>query len=106
MVGNKTDMRHLRAVPTEQGKQFAEDKSIFFIESSAVESVNVDTAFVRLIEEITNTVIPKIINEAANSPDSGVWPYMPSSQMRTKDVAGQYRRSDERSKNRANLCCK
>ena len=42
MVGNKTDMRHLRAVTVEEGTRFAEEKSIFFIESSAVEFVNVD----------------------------------------------------------------
>ena len=106
MVGNKIDMRHLRAVPIEEGKQFAEEKGIFFIESSAVESVNVDTAFVRLIEEITNTVIPKILNEVANSPDAGVWPYMPSTQMRAKTLPGQDWRSDERSKNRGRRCCK
>jgi hypothetical protein len=104
MVGNKTDMRHLRAVTVEEGKRFAEEKGIFFIESSAVESVNVDRAFVRLIEEITNTVIPKIINEAANSPDAGVWPYMPSTQIREKAIPGQDKGSNERTKNRGNTC--
>ena len=88
MVGNKTDMRHLRAVTVEEGTRFAEEKSIFFIESSAVEFVNVDTAFVKLIEEITNTVIPKILNESTNSQDAGVWPYMPSTQMRAKALSG------------------
>ena len=40
----------------EEGKKFAEDRNLFFIEASAVDTTNVDTVFVRLIEEITNTV--------------------------------------------------
>ena len=44
-VGNKSDLRHLRAVPTEEAKAFAEKNSLSFIETSALDSTNVETAF-------------------------------------------------------------
>ena len=44
-VGNKSDLRHLRAVPTEEAKAFAEKNNLSFIETSALDSTNVETAF-------------------------------------------------------------
>ena len=44
-VGNKSDLRHLRAVPTEESKAFAEKNNLSFIETSALDSTNVETAF-------------------------------------------------------------
>ena len=45
LVGNKPDLRHLRAVPTDESKAFAEKNSLSFIETSALDSTNVETAF-------------------------------------------------------------
>ena len=45
LVGNKSDLRHLRAVPTDESKAFAEKNSLSFIETSALDSTNVETAF-------------------------------------------------------------
>ena len=45
LVGNKSDLRHLRAVPTEEAKSFAESNQLSFIETSALDSTNVETAF-------------------------------------------------------------
>ena len=45
LVGNKSDLRHLRAVPTEEAKNFAESNQLSFIETSALDSTNVETAF-------------------------------------------------------------
>ena len=45
LVGNKSDLRHLRAVPTEEAKSFAEANQLSFIETSALDSTNVETAF-------------------------------------------------------------
>ncbi|KAE8679088.1 Ras-related protein RABA1i [Hibiscus syriacus] len=39
------DLRHLRAVSTDDAKAFAERENNFFMETSALESVNVDNAF-------------------------------------------------------------
>ena len=45
LVGNKSDLRHLRAVPTEEARAFAETNNLSFIETSALDSTNVETAF-------------------------------------------------------------
>ena len=45
LVGNKSDLRHLRAVPTDEAKAFAEANNLSFIETSALDSTNVETAF-------------------------------------------------------------
>jgi len=74
LVGNKTDQRHLRAVPTEDGKNFAStfaalfwqealvcvvkgpgaddatgENGLSFIETSALEATNVDLAFQNIL---------------------------------------------------------
>ncbi len=45
LVGNKTDLKHLRAVPLEEAKVFAERHNLSFIEASALDANNVDVAF-------------------------------------------------------------
>lgn len=45
LVGNKSDLRHLRAVPTEEAKAFAAENNLSFIETSALDASNVEGAF-------------------------------------------------------------
>ena len=45
LVGNKSDLRHLRAVPTDEARAFAEKNGLSFIETSALDSTNVEVAF-------------------------------------------------------------
>uniref|UniRef100_A0A914CTN6 Ras-related protein Rab-25 n=1 Tax=Acrobeloides nanus TaxID=290746 RepID=A0A914CTN6_9BILA len=52
LVGNKSDLRHLRAVSAEEAKAFSENSRLSFIETSAKDSTNVETAFTRIIKEI------------------------------------------------------
>ena len=52
LVGNKCDLRHLREVPTESAKDFAEKNGLFFIETSALDATNVDLAFQTILTEI------------------------------------------------------
>lgn len=52
LVGNKSDLRHLRKVATEKAKGFAEKEGFFFIETSALDSTNVDDAFCQILTEI------------------------------------------------------
>merc|ERR1712130_338931 len=52
LVGNKSDLKHLRAVSTEEGAQFAEKHGLSFIETSALESTNVEEAFQQILKEI------------------------------------------------------
>ena len=49
LVGNKSDLRHLRAVPTDEAKAFAEKNALSFIETSALDSTNVETAFQNIL---------------------------------------------------------
>lgn len=66
LVGNKSDLRHLRAVPTEEAKQFASkylganiyisfslitsgDNCLSFIETSALDASNVELAFQNIL---------------------------------------------------------
>ncbi|CAM2108270.1 ras-related protein Rab-11A-like [Lepidochelys kempii] len=56
LVGNKSDLRHLRAVPTDEAKSFAEKNGLSFIETSALDSTNVETAFHSILAEIYRIV--------------------------------------------------
>jgi small GTP-binding protein len=52
LVGNKSDLRHLREVPTEEAKAFSETNKLSFIETSALDSTNVELAFQNILTEI------------------------------------------------------
>ncbi|KAI8055691.1 small GTPase [Syncephalis plumigaleata] len=62
LVGNKSDLRHLRAVPTEDAKQFAEENGLSFIETSALDASNVELAFQRILDEIYKIVSSKALD--------------------------------------------
>ena len=55
LVGNKTDLASARAVPTDQAKAFAEENGISFLEASALNSTNVEAAFLQILSEIYRT---------------------------------------------------
>eukprot|EP00042_Codosiga_hollandica_P023889 m.97313 g.97313 ORF g.97313 m.97313 type:complete len:213 (-) comp51354_c0_seq2:237-875(-) len=63
LVGNKSDLRHLRAVPTEDAKSFAEKNGLSFIETSALDSTNVESAFQNILTEIYRIVSKKPLDE-------------------------------------------
>jgi len=52
LVGNKCDLEQNRQVSFEEGKAYAEQLGIKFIETSAKNSVNVDNAFFTMANEI------------------------------------------------------
>ena len=52
LVGNKTDLASARAVPTDQAKAFVEENGISFLEASALNSTNVEAAFLQILSEI------------------------------------------------------
>jgi len=52
LVGNKSDLRHLRNVETDEAMAFSEQHNLAFIETSALDSSGVDTAFQRILTEI------------------------------------------------------
>ncbi|XP_008428934.1 RAB11a, member RAS oncogene family, like [Poecilia reticulata] len=56
LVGNKSDLRHLRAVPTDEAKGFAEKNGLSFLETSALDSSNVELAFQTILTAIYHIV--------------------------------------------------
>ncbi|EPS70637.1 hypothetical protein M569_04122, partial [Genlisea aurea] len=62
LVGNKCDLEHIRDVSVEEGKSLAESETLFFMETSALDSTNVKTAFEMVIHEIYNNVSRKVLN--------------------------------------------
>ena len=52
LVGNKSDLDHLRQVQTDEAKSFAKAKGIAFIETSAKDSNNVEWAFKNILTQI------------------------------------------------------
>ncbi|OWM78357.1 ras-related protein RABA4c-like [Punica granatum] len=69
LVGNKTDLGTLRAVPTDDAKEFAQRENLFFMETSALESTNVESAFLTVLTEIYRIISKKalVANEELGS---------------------------------------
>jgi len=67
LVGNKSDLRHLRAVPTEEAKQFASENNLSFIETSALDASNVELAFQNILTEIYRIVSQKALDQGESS---------------------------------------
>ena len=70
LVANKTDLESRRTVTTEEGKQFAKDNNLIFLEASAKTSSNVEEAF-----EVTAKAVYTKVKEGSvdiSSETSGV----------------------------------
>lgn len=52
LVGNKLDLDHLRAIPTDEAKNFANENGLLFTETSALSADNVDLSFHQLLKNI------------------------------------------------------
>jgi len=55
IVGNKSDMKHVREVPTEKAMEYCEQNHLMFMETSAKDNNNVNEAFESLIKQIYET---------------------------------------------------
>lgn len=72
LVGNKMDLRHLRAVPTEEAAAFAEKNGFLFIETSALDSTNVESAFKDLLTEVYRNMLAQSHTETGKSQEEPV----------------------------------
>jgi len=66
LVGNKSDLKHLRAVPTEEAKLFSTDNGLSFIETSALDASNVESAFQTILSDIYRIVSSKSLAQDAD----------------------------------------
>lgn len=57
LIGNKSDLKHLRAVKTDEASSYAEQRNMAYMETSALDSTNVDLAFQRLTTEVYNLAV-------------------------------------------------
>lgn len=71
LVGNKSDLRHLRSVSTEDAQSFCEREGLSFIETSALESTNVEKAFQLILTDIYHIVSKKVLDSDDTRPKIG-----------------------------------
>ncbi|GAB2214899.1 hypothetical protein Droror1_Dr00019266 [Drosera rotundifolia] len=71
LIGNKSDLRHLVSIQTEEARSFAENQSLFFMETSALEATNVEQAFTEVLAQIHKIVSKKAV-EAGDGAASAV----------------------------------
>lgn len=67
LVGNKTDLKHLRAVTTHEAKAFATENGLLFIETSTMDTSNVDTAFKTILTDICRIVATKPLESSSTN---------------------------------------
>ncbi|KAI0736826.1 GTPase [Fomitopsis betulina] len=66
LVGNKSDLKHLRAVPTDEAKTFATENNLSFMETSALDASNVESAFQTILTDIYRIVSSKSLEQSAD----------------------------------------
>jgi len=66
LVGNKSDLKHLRAVPTDEAKAFAAENNLSFIETSALDASNVESAFQTILADIYRIVSSKSLEQSSD----------------------------------------
>ena len=71
LVGNKSDLRHKRAVPTSEAVAFASENGLAFIETSALDSTGVDDAFRQILSEIYKLISRKALSEGGDVAKGG-----------------------------------
>jgi len=64
LVGNKSDLKHLRAVSTDEAKSFSEENELSFIETSALDASNVEAAFQQILTDIYRIVSSKALESS------------------------------------------
>ncbi|GFP91205.1 RAS-related protein rab11c [Phtheirospermum japonicum] len=61
MTGNKSDLNHLRAVAEQDGQNLAEKEGLSFLETSALEALNIEKAFQTILTEIYHIISKKAL---------------------------------------------
>ena len=69
LIGNKLDKEPHREVPTEEGRRYADQNNLLFMETSALDSTNVEAALAQLVTEIDRREKLKPVPSDANPSD-------------------------------------
>lgn len=99
LVGNKSDLEHLRIVTTDEGKKFAEENTLSFIETSALNSMNVEKAFHTILQEIYKSTVPNQLQENGEATDGKI----PSNDAKTITV--EVEDSEKKKKKKKKCAC-
>ncbi|XP_057683383.1 ras-related protein Rab-25-like [Corythoichthys intestinalis] len=67
LVGNKSDLVDLRTVPAEEARAFAESKGLMYMETSALDSTNVEAAFIDVLTAIHRKVASREVTRGSIS---------------------------------------
>ncbi|CAO3643882.1 unnamed protein product [Cunninghamella blakesleeana] len=103
LVGNKLDLSETnRAVTTEEGGALAEQEGFLFMETSALDATNVESAFATVFNTIYNNVPKKQVNadQQAQSGPSG-----DRIQLRPPSVRSMSRNGDDEQKEKSSGGC-
>ncbi|KAK2664504.1 hypothetical protein Ddye_003078 [Dipteronia dyeriana] len=66
LVGNKSDLSRNRDIQEEEGKELAEMESLYFMETSAMENLNVQDAFLQMFRKILENTVQKNLETKRN----------------------------------------
>ena len=100
LVGNKIDLRNQRAVPAEDGSRLAKERSLAFIETSALDFTNVEQAFERILTEIYNNQSKKLTAGHVQKPTLG-----PGRSLTSSSSASNFKVDAPRKKESKGGCC-
>nr|CAA98182.1 RAB11F [Lotus japonicus] len=68
LVANKSDLVQSREVEKEEGEEFAEIEGLCFMETSALQNLNVEEAFLEMITKIHDIISQKSLETKMNGP--------------------------------------
>jgi Ras-related protein Rab-11A len=108
LVGNKSDLKHLRAVPTDEAKEFASMSSLnrrgsvtdkvaqnglTFIETSALDASNVESAFQNILTGEFSSLAPRLRSKLTFQKSTESYPASHSSHPETSSSLQEERQS-------------
>jgi Ras-related protein Rab-11A len=77
LIGNKSDLAHLRSVQAHEAQLLAQSEGLSFVETSALDASNVETAFRQLLADVYSATVsrkalePDAANVSLIAPNAG-----------------------------------
>ena len=93
LVGNKCDLEHQRRVTKEEANEIAEKYGIKYIESSAKETINIESMFIDTTKYLMSKQAPKSVNNNTTGNSNGI------------DLNNNNLNSQQQNNNQYSYCC-